>query len=89
MLSGVPLKGHWGCESCAQQSEPGHPTLPQSWEEEEEEVRKKIERNVEQADECERGQQQMKQSRKKVEKYKKSRSMLKTFYMYFYTHKHK
>jgi len=56
----LALKGHWGYESCVQQSEPGHPTLPQSWEDEEE-VRKKTDRNVEQADECERRQQQMKQ----------------------------
>lgn len=33
----VALKLHWGCGSCAQQSAPGRPTLPQSWEEEEEE----------------------------------------------------
>ena len=35
LIMALPLKGHWGCGSCARQSGPGHPTLPQSWEEEE------------------------------------------------------
>lgn len=39
------LKGHWGCGSCAQRSEPGLLTLPQSWEEWE--VRREPESNAE------------------------------------------
>lgn len=37
LLVAVALKSHWGCGSCAQQSAPGRPTLPQSWKEEEKE----------------------------------------------------
>ncbi len=57
----LAFKEHWGCESCDQHSGLGHPTLPQSLEEEE--VRKKTERNAEEADECETGQNTTKKKR--------------------------
>lgn len=79
------FKEHWGCGSCAQQSGPGHPTLPQSYEKDE--VMKRAVRKEEQADKYARGQQEMTQRRKEEGKNKHDQKSCFRFSMFIHAHR--